>query len=199
MVAGIRVEGAEGYAELSRALRSMSPKARQLMRDEVGAAVKPLVPALRAAVMGIESKAQGSSNMARTVKMLSAGKKEVSADRAEKTLGKSGLRAAVARSIRIVQKDNGYADQVGVFVKSEPSRSLPADQRRLPRYMNRGRWRHPVYKRPGGPDVWVTQTVTPPGWFTRTAEQQGPMVRRRVARIMHKYQQVLARSLRRAA
>jgi len=193
MVAGIRVEGAEGYAELSRALRSMSPKARTMMRREVNAAAKPLVPALRSAVMALDSKAQGSQNVGRAAARVTGQATEAKAARA---LRGSGLRQSVARSIRVVQKDNGYADQVGVFVKSEPSRTLPRDQRSLPRRMDKGTVRHPVF---GNREAWVSQSFTPAGWFTRTAQTHAPLVRARLARILETYRRDLAAALRRAA
>jgi hypothetical protein len=49
---------------------------------------------------------------------------------------------------------------------------MPPDQRKLPMYMNRGQWRHPVF---GGPR-WVTQAVQP-GWFDRPARRHAPRVR----------------------
>ena len=40
--------------------------------------------------------------------------------------------------------------------------------------MDEGTWRHPVM---GNRHAWVTQTVSPAGWFTTTARQSLPKVR----------------------
>lgn len=51
---------------------------------------------------------------------------------------------------------------------------MPPNQRKLPRHMNIGKWRHPVM---GNRAVWVGQTVMPPGWFDRPATRGGSKIR----------------------
>lgn len=56
---------------------------------------------------------------------------------------------------------------------------MPPDQRKLPAYMNRGQWKHPVF----GGDRWVTQAVTP-GWFDRPAIRHGRRVRESAIKVV---------------
>lgn len=56
---------------------------------------------------------------------------------------------------------------------------LPPEQRALPRLMNRGRWRHPVF---GNRDVWVEQRPGNRGWFTDTLNAKRPAIRKAIER-----------------
>ncbi len=55
-------------------------------------------------------------------------------------------------------------------------KQMPPGQRKLPEHMNTGSWRHPVFDRTRK-KPWVTQTVTPPGWFDRPANKGGRKIR----------------------
>lgn len=93
-----------------------------------------------------------------------------------KAKGGHGLRATIARAIRADIKATGHAKvTIRVF-----SRYLPADQRNLPRYLDRTKgWRHPVF---GDRENWVDQHGQP--WFASTLVQHGPAVRREVLAAM---------------
>jgi hypothetical protein len=74
---------------------------------------------------------------------------------------RAGLREATARATTPKIKVNAAS----VYVRIRVNRAqMPPDQTRLPRYMNKGEWRHPVF---GDRDVWVSQSA-PPGWFDTT-------------------------------
>lgn len=79
--------------------------------------------------------------------------------------GGIGLRSSVASTLRMSRRTGG--NLMGIRIDSNTGR-MPANARRLPVYMDEGSWRHPVL---GNRHAWVTQTVTPTGWFTRTAHQ----------------------------
>jgi hypothetical protein len=80
----------------------------------------------------------------------------------------SGLRMAAANTltISIVERATRSRPTIGVTIRMKASK-MPADQRNLPKYMNRGHWFHPTF---GRPDSGTNQFVTPSGWFDTTAE-----------------------------
>jgi len=88
----------------------------------------------------------------------------------ERARSRSGLRDAVARAHRVAIRASGRPT-ASVRIKVERN-LMPADQRELPRYLNKGKWRHPVF---GNTDVWVNQTSTA-GWFDNTLRKHGPRV-----------------------
>lgn len=91
----------------------------------------------------------------------------------------SGLRRRVARTVRVTARSSGAG--VGVRIWADPKR-MPGGQGNLPRHLDTGRWRHPVF---GDRDTWVTQTV-PPGWFGRAARDKGDDARREVLDAMRR-------------
>ncbi len=91
-----------------------------------------------------------------------------------------GLRNAIAGSVRVSTKTGGHEASVSVTAGSS---KLPADQRGLPQALNKGRWRHPYF----GTSRWVTQQVSPPGWFTKTAAESAPFVTAQMAQTIDKY------------
>jgi len=54
------------------------------------------------------------------------------------------------------------------------------DKARLPRLMNRGSWRHPVF---GNREVWVAQSSRFM-WFDRPLLLAGPLVRREIKKVL---------------
>ncbi len=82
-----------------------------------------------------------------------------------------GLRASVGRTLQLSRRAGGQL--IGLRIDANTGR-MPAGQRSLPAYMDQGHWRHPVL---GNRNAWVTQTVSPAGWFTHTAIQSLPIVR----------------------
>lgn len=64
--------------------------------------------------------------------------------------GKSGLRESIAAAVKVSVTAND------VTVKISKT-ALPADQQSLPRAIEKGKWRHPVF----GRKVFVTQTAKP--------------------------------------
>ncbi len=83
----------------------------------------------------------------------------------------AGLRVAVARSVSA--KVSTGARSSSLRVRAEQAK-MPPDQRKLPRHLNTGKWRHPTF----GRSPWVTQTAEP-GWFDGAMKDLGPVVRDR--------------------
>ena len=85
-----------------------------------------------------------------------------------------GLRASIARGVKSRVKYSGII--VGARIAVDAS-ALPADQRKLPKYLDRPRgWRHPVF---GNPEAWVTQYGAP--WFKPPIQRRLPAIRKAVA------------------
>jgi hypothetical protein len=87
-----------------------------------------------------------------------------------KAVGGSGLRASAAKALKVEYRERATAKRpfLGARVRMS-SGSLPPEMRRLPKHMNYGSWRHPVF---GNRDAqWVEQKATPVGWFDGTFAQ----------------------------
>lgn len=91
-------------------------------------------------------------------------------DGTRRKVAKGSLRAAIAKGIQIDQRTTGR--RAGVTVRTRNS-LLPADQKALPRLLNRGKWRHPVF---GNRDVWVEQQSPVKGWWNDTMAAHRPKV-----------------------
>ena len=177
----VAVTGAD-FGAVARALRAADPQLRRDLSRDVRAITTPIVADMRMSVLGLSTTGGGSPYaFISAYRQLDASIGEASARRAtyrlskirgvrtdrqiEREFGRSGLRAAIAQATRAVQQDRGNSVGVRVYVNST---YLPPDQRKLPRHMNRGQWRHPVF---GNKNVWVTQTVSPEGWFSNVAHR----------------------------
>lgn len=96
----------------------------------------------------------------------------------------TGLRQAAAQSLAITVRGTGK--RTGVEIRSRKS-VMPAGKGRLPRLMDKGSWRHPVY----GGKTWVTQT-TPPGWFLGTGARMRPEAVRELSAVVDKFWRAFA-------
>lgn len=106
-------------------------------------------------------------------------RRKVSARLKTRTHKSSGLRVAVARSVSA--KVSAGARSSSLRVRAEQAK-MPPSQRKLPRHLNTGRWRHPTF----GRSPWVTQTAEP-GWFDGAMADVGPSVRDRAITIVGNY------------
>ncbi len=88
-----------------------------------------------------------------------------------------GLRDSVADAMQIQTRMGG---EPSVRLRVNTSR-LPANQRKLPRYMNQSEgWRHPVF---GNREAWAQQTGEP--YWQETLIPFGPQVRREVIEVVN--------------
>jgi len=141
---------------------------RKVMRAEITTIKK----AQAAAVQGLDSSgSSGGGSVARASAdfIKSAGRDGSRAN--EKNLARairrSGLRQTVARGLKTEYRERATSKRpfIGVRVRMSGN-SMPAGQGRLPKHMNYGSWRHPVY---GNKDAaWAVTTVKPIGWFDAT-------------------------------
>ena len=189
------------FVALSKALKDAGEgkgkdSLRGQMMAELRAIAQPIVDDARRSALALQSSAKGDSNAnARRAAHMLKGRKKQDEAAAGRALKRSGLRQAVARSLRIVVKDSGYSQQVGVRITTDATR-LPAGQAYLPRGLDSDKgWRHPVF----GGDAWVTQYGNPAGWFRSTTKAHHPMAIRRVDAVLRKYMNELAARANRAA
>ena len=174
MAAYLKVVGTGQFEQLARDLKAAGDgKLRREMAKAMKSAAKPVEDDAKSNVQGISTTAArggARARAARTAHRLRNRRKVT--DRAKLNAHRgSGLRASVARTVQTQVRTGG--NSASVRIRSNAG-LMPADQRKLPMYMNTGRWRHPVM---GNRDAWVTQTVSPAGWFDRAMDRGGPKVR----------------------
>jgi hypothetical protein len=190
------------YARVGRWLAEYGSKElRSMMTKAITEAAKPIVPRLRTSVTAgrTDTKVRASSGRsARADQSLSKSKAYGSAtgtkrERMEaRALRGAGLRATIAKGVQINNRSSG--PRAGVRVIQRTS-ALPWDQKKLPRHMNRGKWRHPVF---GNRDVWVEQTFTP-GWFDKPVREHRPAVREAIEAEMAEWLELAAFLMEKAA
>lgn len=187
-------------SKVSAALRAQSPELRKAMGKQLRASAVPLRDAMRTAVLGLDAtstsgRGGAASRAAYAYSKTKAGRADTGgyrtplqqANKAKalaRATKRAGLRATIARGIRVEYRDSARADLAGITVRTTVAQ-LPADQRSLPMLMNAGSWRHPVFARRNSaryvtPGLWVAQDVTPSGWWTQTGRRWAPTIRRNI-------------------
>ncbi|WP_426568088.1 hypothetical protein [Streptomyces canus] len=167
MTRSVQILGTRQLTDLSRRLRAAGgPQLRQNMARRVRRAAEPLKGDLQQAI--------------RSQPIVSEGRKPNKRGRVPRG-GPSPtvrpLRATLAGGVRISVRQGTFA---GARVWMDRSR-LPADLRRMPRVIDDGRIRHPVF---GNRKRWATQWARPAGWWSRTVRAGYPRMRAEVERVL---------------
>lgn len=132
-----RIQQGEQLRDFSRALRELEDgrEIAKRMRRELRQAGRPMVPAVRAAVLALPSKGQNARR------------------------GRPSTRAQVARATALRVRASGRTPGVSIWVN--PKR-MPEGKRNIPAYMEGirpfHRWRHPTF---GDWEKAVQQPATP--------------------------------------
>lgn len=189
----VRIAGGQQFKELAKKLGD--PVRRDLrleLQKEIRAAAAPVISELQQAVTAIDSKAEGHGSGARARAEHAFGKskggragasvEDITKARArvEKAYqaGKHGLRARIAKAIKLKIRTSGSSPGVRIEVATS---GLPEDQRSLPKHLDSPKgWRHPVF---GHRDAWVQQYGQP--WWSVTIERHRDPVRARIIAAMH--------------
>ncbi|MFD0353515.1 hypothetical protein ACFVHW_07160 [Streptomyces sp. NPDC127110] len=159
MTSDIRITNTGSLLELSARLRAAGgPPVRAAMHRRIRRAAEPLRDDLQRTV--------------RTLPIRSAG----GASRSGPSPTTRPLRATIAAAIRITVRTTGNP---GAKVWIDRG-ALPPDLRGMPKVMNTGRIRHPVF---GNRRRWATQTTTPL-WWENTIRRHRPRMEREVERIL---------------
>jgi hypothetical protein len=167
-----------------KALRGADKVIRKELNEAIRAATKPIVQDMQSEITSWDSTATrtggGAAQRARV--HVNRSRNRASATRtAARRLSKGGfgLRRVIAASIQTKISYSG--SRQGVRIRVDSAR-LGNAARNLPKNIDEGKWRHPVY---GNRDVWVTQTGKP-GWFTATAQRHGPAVHQQIQDAMNR-------------
>ena len=171
---------------LKAADKNLYDEVRKTIRTEAAGVKK----AQAAAVQGLNvrgASGQAASNRRAGFALLRemrASRKGVSDKRILKATAGLGLRAAAAKSLKVEYRERATSRRpfLGARIRMSAS-NMPPDQRRLPKHMNYGRWRHPVFGDRDG--QWVTQTALPDGWFDGTWAKRKPGVQAAIKRAVN--------------
>lgn len=182
-MARVELRGTADFRKVAQALKRAGegPVVRE-MNKALRAGADPLVQEARRRVRATPVKGGRGGASARAARAKAAlGKKKKPSDRAKMKAHKgSGLRETIARAVS--PKITSTARSASLRVRAAQSK-MPPDQRKLPRYVNEGRWRHPVF---ADRKTWVTQTADP-AWFDDSANAKGPEVRRNAVVVVGNY------------
>lgn len=175
------IEGTNDFRKLARELREAgNTKLTRRLRTKMARAGRGMQDEARRNVMAITSNSTRGGGTAERARFM-AGRTGRLTERAQTRIREhSGLRAATAAATKVETKFTGR--DVGVRLRTS-LRMMPTNQRKLPVHLNTGKWRHPVRADPRKTRAdwaWVTQTVTPAGYFTR-ATRKAPEVREAAA------------------
>lgn len=194
----ITIVGEADFIQVSRALRAAGQgEMRKAMFTELRTIAKPVHADLRRSIETLGTRAKrdawrrkGNVSAERARKRLGSDTSKWTDRKMKNALRGSGLRATISRGLTIKVKDSGYAGQSGIYIKTR-GEVLPADQKRLPRYLDDPRgWRHPFM---GNRQQWVHQYASRSGWFTNTARDALPVARKKMQDTIAKYAESLAR------
>lgn len=169
-----KVLGTEQFEEFARKAKAAGTEGKGLLKEirkGIQDGAEPVAEDARRNVLGLSSRARGSGSRAKRTTHLLSKRKKASARVKAKVHAGSGLRSLTARATQVQVSMGASSARARIRVNTS---LLPPDQRKLPAYMNKGSWRHPVM---GNRRIWVTQTVSQPGWFDRAMDKGGPKVR----------------------
>lgn len=153
----------QAFARTMRALRSVDKATydnlRRTMRVEAGKIKTAQATAVRA-LKPVGS--SGTSSVGGAVARQAAATSGIRG----RERANHGLRDAVARGLKIEYRERATARRpfIGIRVRLSGS-TMPPGQGRLPKHMNYGRWRHPVF---GDTELWRETALAPVGWFDGT-------------------------------
>lgn len=100
-----------------------------------------------------------------------------------------GIRNNIAASI--VRRNRITAKEQGIEVQTSGSK-MPAGMNGIPFKSNSGSWRHPIF---GNRKAWAAQTVSPAGWWTKTADELKPKIETDVRKVVEDFTKQLQSDL----
>lgn len=172
MAARIEIRGTRDVTLAAKKLKAAGKgKLVVKMNRAMKMAAKPVQQDVQREVKALDSQGvRGGGGQARRAFDVSRSRRTTERVRA-RAASRRGLRATIARATRIEASAGGRTARLRIRINRA---MLPPDQRRLPRHLNKGRWRHPVF---GNRKRWVGQTANPPGFFDRPTSRGGPRIR----------------------
>jgi len=126
-------------------------------------------------------------------KSLRASANEVK-EKQQSEVGSGSLSSAIANSVRVEVRYTGR--YTGVNIRASGAKMPNKNMRRLPKYVDQGSWRHPVFPSGDRKDwEWADQASWAPGWFTDTGRKELPEVRKDMEATINTYVRYLASGL----
>ncbi len=161
MTRDVRILNTGSLLELQRRLRAAGGEnIRSSMQRRIRRAAEPLKDDLQSTMRGLNIRSQGRG----------AGKRGGASPTTRP------LRATIAAAIRISVRTGGNP---GATVWVDKGR-LPPDLKNMPKVINEGRIRHPVF---GNRRRWTNQYASP-SWWDATVRRHTPRMEREVARVL---------------
>ena len=214
MTLSVEVNRSEFYARLIKEMRGFAPDLEKTLTKRISTAAKPVIEEMRREVRGVKTTATYNGKSKTAPRARPGGGRSAGRSRADfATRGvTTNYAAAASDGLRVVsqrtwerrrQKATSLREQVamgvrlsnrkvgsnaGIIIRTSANR-LPPEQKVLPRAMNKGTWRHPLFgeetlRGKKKAQHWVEQTVKPKGWFSETAQRSVPKMRREVERAL---------------
>lgn len=180
-MAGVKITGTDAFHRVARQCKEAGRG--DLVRDMAKAmrqAAEPAKTEMQSMVRALTTSGGGRSGASARAARASyslRNRKKLTEQAKLKAHRGSGLRDTTARAVRV--RVSTSARSAAVRIRAQQS-LMPPDQRKLPRYMNRGSWRHPIF---GTRTAWVVQRV-PPGWFDKPANRHGPRAREEAVKVV---------------
>lgn len=185
MASGVKIEGTDELRDLAKRLRDAGDKKtlnalRKAIRDSAKPAVQDVADKVSSLNISGEKGGTGRARLSgsgRTRRLTydvlkSRGDLTRVLERAH---ARAGLRATVARALTTQIAASGRSASARIKVDLN---KMPPDQRKLPHWLEKGHWRHPVF---GSKSTWVGQDSTP-GWFHETLRSHRDNVREAIRR-----------------
>lgn len=153
------IEGTDRLRQLAQRLRDADKTIRRELTTQLRQAVKPVTrevqDTVRSGSSHSTSRGKGAARE-RAAHTLSRSRAKNTARKAATAEKNSGLRQSIARATGA--SVSGAKDSGVNAVWRVRASKMPKSQAKLPKYWNKGSWRHPVF---GNRNKWVTQTGAP--------------------------------------
>ncbi len=180
MATRVKIEGTDELRDLAKRLKDAgNKKTLNALRKGIRRAAGPAVQDVATTVSGLSisgEKAEGqraggrgSARIRRLTYDVLKSKGQLTRV-LERARSRSGLRATVARSLTTQIAASGRSASARIKVDQN---KLPPNQRKLPYWMEKGHWRHPIF---GNKERWAGQNSTP-DWFNGTLRSHQDNVR----------------------
>lgn len=170
-MAQLQLAGTDQFRDLAAKLRTAGSFGGGLKKQLVTGlrqGARPIQQRAQANVRGLQVKGVRGGASARAARTAARLGKRKAGDRGKlRAHRSSGLRASVART---VSTNISVTAKGGTLSVRSTGRQMPPEQKNLPKHMNKGRIRHPVF---GRRDAWVTQVMAP-DWFDEAGRTEGP-------------------------
>lgn len=109
----------------------------------------------------------------------------------QRVVGSGSLSGAIAQTVTIQVRGTGR--YTGVNIRASGAKMPRRNMRKLPKYVDYGSWRHPVFPRGPRDDWhWAEQQSWQPGWFLQTGIRHHPAVVREIASTLDEFTRYLA-------